>query len=79
MNQPTFHARTPSEVREIFKREGVSLRAWATENNFNYGLVARVMGGAPATRGESREIAVALELAPPATGKGVKNLFPRKK
>ena len=55
-------ARTIEEVREEFKRCGVSIAEWARANNFSPPLVYRVLGGSEARRGKSHEIAVRLGL-----------------
>lgn len=52
--------RTPRQVRNEFRRCGVSIAEWARANGFPPPLVYRVIKGAEPTRGKSHEIAVRL-------------------
>ena len=55
--------RTHSEVREEFKRQGVSISSWALANGFSNNLVFEVLGGRKkCLRGQSHIIAVKLGL-----------------
>lgn len=55
--------RTPDDVRAELKRQGVSITAWATANNFSTNLVIEVLAGRKkCTRGQSHNIAVKLGL-----------------
>lgn len=65
--------RTTEEIRNEFKRCGVSIAEWARANNFSPPLVYRVLGGSEARRGKSHEIAVKLGLKSGST-KGLEDL-----
>lgn len=56
--------RTVTEVREEFSKRGLSIAEWARANNFSVALVYRVLSESKrrATRGQSHDIAVALNL-----------------
>ena len=55
--------RTSDEVREEFKRKGVSIASWATANNFNTNMVFEVLAGRKkGIRGQAHKIAIKLGL-----------------
>jgi len=55
--------RTPLEVKEEFSRRGISISEWARSQGFSTHLVYQVLSGKKkAIRGQSHQIAVALEL-----------------
>lgn len=49
-------------LRAEFKRQGISVAAWAKKHNLNPQLVHRLLDGAPGSRGESHRAAVLLGL-----------------
>lgn len=54
---------TAEQIREEFKRNGISIASWATANGFNTNLVLEVLAGRKkAIRGQSHQIAVRLGL-----------------
>lgn len=53
---------TPTQVKDEFDRQGLSIAEWARENDFPPPLVYRVLSGAIPKRGKSHEIAVCLGL-----------------
>lgn len=55
--------RTPKEVRNEFKRKGVSISAWAVANGYSPNLVYEVINERRnPTRGQTHNIAVSLGL-----------------
>lgn len=55
--------RTPEEVREELKRNGLSISAWSIANGFSTNLVFEVLGGRKkGIRGQAHNIAVKLGL-----------------
>ena len=61
---------TPTEVRQAFDEDGVSLADWAKTNGFAPGVVYAVLSGrVRGTRGEAHRVAVALGLRPQPSGK----------
>lgn len=55
--------RTPEDVRREFARRGLSISEWARASGFSVPLVYQVLSGKRAAlRGQSHQIAVALEL-----------------
>lgn len=55
-------AKPGERIRAEFKRQGISVAAWAKKHNLNTQLVHRVLDGAPGSRGESHRAAVLLGL-----------------
>lgn len=55
-------ARPGDRIRAEFKRQGVSISAWARKHNLSPQLVHRVLDKGAATRGESHRAAVLLGL-----------------
>ena len=54
---------TPEQVKNKFKREGKTFRAWADEHGYTAQEVCRVLNGfTKGTRGKPHEIAVKLGL-----------------
>lgn len=50
--------RSPDQVREEFRRQGVTFATWAKENNFSASAVYQVLSGQrKCLRGQSFEIA----------------------
>lgn len=62
---------TPTEVKDEFDRQGLSIAEWARDNGFPAPLVYRVLSGAIPKRGKSHEIAVCLGLKQGSTS-GIK-------
>lgn len=55
--------RTPDEIRVDFKRQGVSITAWALANGFSTNMVFEVLAGRKkCVRGQAHKIAVMLGL-----------------
>lgn len=53
--------RTPKEVRDELKRQGISISAWSIANGFSTNLVFEVLGGRKkCIRGQAHNIAVKL-------------------
>jgi gp16 family phage-associated protein len=53
--------RTPAEVRDEFKRKGLSVTAWALSHGYSPNLVHEVLSGRrKPTRGQTHRIAVML-------------------
>jgi gp16 family phage-associated protein len=61
-------AKPGDRIRAEFKRQGISVAAWAKKHNLNTQLVHRVLDGAPGSRGESHRAAVLLGLKQGAIG-----------
>lgn len=58
-----MNLRTPDDVRDELRRQGVSIASWATANGFSTNLVIEVLAGRKkCTRGQSHNIAVKLGL-----------------
>ena len=55
--------KTAAQVRETFKRKGISITAWAIANGYSPNLVFEVLvGRRNPTRGQTHAIAVSLGL-----------------
>ncbi len=62
---PPQNQKTPQEVQQWFREQGLTIAHWAAEHGFNAALTYAVVGGRRAClRGQSHEIAVALGLKP---------------
>ncbi|WP_299533395.1 DNA-binding protein [uncultured Herbaspirillum sp.] len=58
------------EVREDFRRRGITLASWATANGFRYATVSGVVRGVlKGNFGEAHEVAVALRMKEQTPGK----------
>lgn len=56
-------ALTPEQVKENFKKRGITFTDWAEENGYRPQAVIRVLNGfSKASRGQGHEIAVKLGL-----------------
>ena len=66
--------RTSEEVKEIFKKRGVSVAGWAKRHGYSESLVYGVLSGRRrAVRGESHKIATALGMKP-GDGRGYEGI-----
>ena len=61
-------AKPGERIRAEFKRQGISVAAWAKKHNLNPQLVHRVLDAGNGTRGESHRAAVLLGLKQGAIG-----------
>lgn len=63
------HTYSPSEVRQMFKDEGVTVTEWAAARGYSRRLVYAVIAGkAKGDWGQAHDIAVALGMKPRPTG-----------
>nr|VFK20380.1 MAG: phage-associated protein, BcepMu gp16 family [Candidatus Kentron sp. LPFa] len=61
LSAPIFMIKTEQEIRDAFRRAGVSISKWAQIRGFSTNMVYDVLSGRrPANRGQCHQIAVAL-------------------
>lgn len=77
---PTADFKQRAEAkRQQFKRDGISIAAWAAANNLSTPLIYEIFRGArPCLRGESRRAAILLGLKDGDPGANAKNYDPRR-
>lgn len=76
--EPTFKTRA-EEIRAKFKRDGISIAAWAAANNLSTPLIYEILRGArQCVRGESHRAAVLLGLKDGDPGANAKTYDPRR-
>ena len=79
LQAPDDFAQRAEAKREQFKRDGISIAAWAAANNLSTPLIYEIFRGKrPCLRGESRRAAILLGLKEGDPGANAKTYDPRR-